>query len=89
MLPLHYLIKIAKTTVFYHFSTVLSSLLKMPFICSQFQYTRVTSQFNLSAHAAAWKPASVSCPVTQESSPMSYKVSPIEYIAPVHILRKH
>lgn len=28
MLPLHYLIKIAKTAVFYHFSNMLSSLLK-------------------------------------------------------------
>lgn len=89
MLPLHYLIKIAKTTVFYHFSNMLSSLLKYALHLLTVPSTQVVSQFNLSAHAAAWKTASVSCPVTQESSPMSYKKAPVEYITPVHILLKY
>lgn len=83
---MHYLIKIAKTAVFYHFSKVLSSLLKLPSIRSQFQYTQVMSQFNLSAHtAAAWRAAGFSCPVIQESSLMSYKISPVENITLLYI----
>lgn len=77
--------------MFHHFSKVLSSPFKMFCICSQFRYTQVMSQLNLSAHCCCMEDCKpLLSVIVQESSLMTYKIAPVEmHCKSVHILLKY